>query len=261
MIKGLTFHITEDRVLFSFSSSLVCTETDLTGGLKEPPTHSLTDSLTEIYHPDRLRGEASSEVESAVKKFLEVDAAWRILSDQDTRRQYDLQRRAQELKQDWPVDCTVCLDDMTWDQDECVYTYSCRCGGGFIVSEEETQRRQQDDEQEGTEEGEHRGVVVCCDTCSLSVYVTWGKGNNIPHVSCGHTERFEFSDVPELETETYSVVRRTREHLRLCVQHLHDHCSWAHEAKHHNMSKRADSLKADCTYSMKQFEVCEGDIA
>ncbi|KAE8296852.1 DnaJ-like protein subfamily C member 24 [Larimichthys crocea] len=68
------------------------------------------------YHPDRLGGEASSEVESAVKKFLEVDAAWRILSDQDTRRQYDLQRRAQELKQDWPVDCTVCLDDMTWDQ-------------------------------------------------------------------------------------------------------------------------------------------------
>lgn len=48
MIKGLTFHITEDRVLFSFSSSLVCTETDLTGGLKEPPTHSLTDSLIEI---------------------------------------------------------------------------------------------------------------------------------------------------------------------------------------------------------------------
>ncbi|XP_027131921.1 dnaJ homolog subfamily C member 24-like isoform X1 [Larimichthys crocea] len=45
------------------------------------------------YHPDRLGGEASSEVESAVKKFLEVDAAWRILSDQDTRRQYDLQRR------------------------------------------------------------------------------------------------------------------------------------------------------------------------
>ncbi|XP_076588316.1 dnaJ homolog subfamily C member 24 isoform X2 [Chaetodon auriga] len=68
------------------------------------------------YHPDRLGGEASSEVESAVKKFLEVDAAWRILSDQNTRRQYDLQRRAQELKQDWPVDSTVCLEDMTWDQ-------------------------------------------------------------------------------------------------------------------------------------------------
>ncbi|XP_008279872.1 dnaJ homolog subfamily C member 24 isoform X2 [Stegastes partitus] len=46
------------------------------------------------YHPDRLGGQCSSEAESGVKKFLEVDAAWRILSDQNTRRQYDLQRRA-----------------------------------------------------------------------------------------------------------------------------------------------------------------------
>ncbi|XP_074533939.1 dnaJ homolog subfamily C member 24 [Halichoeres trimaculatus] len=125
------------------------------------------------YHPDRLSGVCSSEAESAVKKFLEVDAAWRVLSDQNTRRQYDLQRRAQELKQDWPVDSTVHLEDMTWEQDECVYTYSCRCGGRFDVSmeevKEETERGQQDEE----EEEEHRGVVVCCDTCSLSVDVTW----------------------------------------------------------------------------------------
>ncbi|KAK1874906.1 DnaJ like subfamily C member 24, partial [Dissostichus eleginoides] len=81
------------------------------------------------YHPDRLGG--SSEADSGVKKFLEADAAWRVLSDQNTRREYDLQRRAQELKQDWPVDSTVCLEDMTWDEDECVYAYGCRCGGGF----------------------------------------------------------------------------------------------------------------------------------
>ncbi|XP_019934316.2 dnaJ homolog subfamily C member 24 isoform X1 [Paralichthys olivaceus] len=137
------------------------------------------------YHPDRLRGECSSEADAGVKKFLEVDAAWRILSDEDTRRQYDLQRRAQELKQDWPVDSTVHLEDMTWDQDECVYTYCCRCGGGFSVSEEEveeeeTQKRQQDEEAEETVEGQHRGVVVCCDTCSLSVYVTWSSHRMTP---------------------------------------------------------------------------------
>lgn len=45
------------------------------------------------YHPDRLQCEDSSEAESGIKKFLEADAAWRILSDQNTRRQYDLQRR------------------------------------------------------------------------------------------------------------------------------------------------------------------------
>uniref|UniRef100_A0AAZ1Y2D4 J domain-containing protein n=1 Tax=Oreochromis aureus TaxID=47969 RepID=A0AAZ1Y2D4_OREAU len=67
------------------------------------------------YHPDRLGGDCSSEAESGVKKFLEVDAAWRVLSDQTTRTQYDLQRRAWTLKQDWPIDSTVYVDDMTWD--------------------------------------------------------------------------------------------------------------------------------------------------
>ncbi|XP_023141946.2 dnaJ homolog subfamily C member 24 [Amphiprion ocellaris] len=129
------------------------------------------------YHPDRLGGQCSSEAESGVKKFLEVDAAWKILSDENTRRQYDLQKRAQELKQDGPVDSTVCLEDMTWNQDECIYTYYCRCGGGFSVTEEEvdkeTQRALHNDEEEESEDGQNRGVVVGCDTCSLSVYVTW----------------------------------------------------------------------------------------
>ncbi|XP_069575735.1 dnaJ homolog subfamily C member 24 isoform X2 [Brachyistius frenatus] len=100
------------------------------------------------YHPDRLGADCSSE--STVKKFVEVDAAWKILGDPTRRRQYDLQRR-----------------------DECLYTYCCRCGGGFSVTEEETRRTQQDDEEEETEEGQPTGVVVCCDTCSLSVFITW----------------------------------------------------------------------------------------
>ncbi|CAK6980753.1 dnaJ homolog subfamily C member 24 [Scomber scombrus] len=140
------------------------------------------------YHPDRLGGVCPSEAESSVRTFLEVDAAWRILSDQDSRRQYDQQRRARELKQDWPVDSTVFLEDMNWDQDECVYTYCCRCGGGFSVSEEEveqeTHRRQWDDTEEETKEGQHRGVVICCDTCSLSVYVTWPLHTKTQSLKC-----------------------------------------------------------------------------
>ncbi|XP_061578576.1 dnaJ homolog subfamily C member 24 [Cololabis saira] len=124
------------------------------------------------YHPDRLGG-GSSETESAVRKFLEVDAAWKILGDQNSRRLYDLQRRAQELKQDRPVDSTVSLEDMTWDGGEGVFSHTCRCGGQFSISEEEVdeevQRTRQDEEEE-------RGVLVCCDTCSLSVLVSWSSG-------------------------------------------------------------------------------------
>uniref|UniRef100_A0A3B5LBZ2 J domain-containing protein n=1 Tax=Xiphophorus couchianus TaxID=32473 RepID=A0A3B5LBZ2_9TELE len=110
------------------------------------------------YHPDRLGGENSAE--SSVKTFLEVDAAWKILGDQTTRREYDLQRRAQELKQDWTVDSTVDLEDMTWETDGCECSYSCRCGGTFSRS----------------------GVLVCCDTCSLTIYVTWSLNKKM-HMS------------------------------------------------------------------------------
>ncbi|XP_044049158.1 dnaJ homolog subfamily C member 24 isoform X2 [Siniperca chuatsi] len=97
-------------------------EKDLYAVLGASPSESVQQlrhryqQLALQYHPDRLGGECSSEAESGVKKFLEVDAAWRILSDQNTRRQYDLQRRVRELKQDWPVDSTICLEDMTWEQ-------------------------------------------------------------------------------------------------------------------------------------------------
>ncbi|XP_071381743.1 dnaJ homolog subfamily C member 24 [Centroberyx affinis] len=142
--------------------------------------------LALLYHPDRLGGVCSSEAESGLRKFIEIDAAWRILEDHNTRREYDLQRRAKALKQDWPVDSTVCLEDMTWDPDHSVYTYCCRCGGEFTITEEEVdetqQRRHQKDGEE--EEGERGGVVVCCDTCSLSVYVTSSLHTKAQKLKC-----------------------------------------------------------------------------
>ncbi|XP_029136494.1 dnaJ homolog subfamily C member 24 isoform X2 [Labrus bergylta] len=77
-------------------------EKDLYAVLGASPSDSLKElrhryqQLALQYHPDRLGDASSSEADSAVKKFLEVDAAWRILSDQNSRRQYDLQRRGAE---------------------------------------------------------------------------------------------------------------------------------------------------------------------
>ncbi|XP_045893963.1 dnaJ homolog subfamily C member 24 [Micropterus dolomieu] len=194
--KNKTHNIVEHYVVShvtEFYGMCEAAEKDLYAVLGASPSDSLQQlrhryqQLALQYHPDRLGGECSSEAESGVKKFLEVDAAWRILSDQNTRRQYDLQRRVRELKQDWPVDSTVYLEDMTWDQDDCVYTYSCRCGGRFNISEEEvkegTQRKRQEDEEE-TEEEELRGVFICCDTCSLSVYVTWSLHRKTQMLKC-----------------------------------------------------------------------------
>ncbi|KAF3698820.1 DnaJ -like protein subfamily C member 24 [Channa argus] len=133
-------------------------EKDLYAVLGASPSDSVQQlrhryqQLARKYHPDRLEAQCSVEAESGVKNFLEADAAWRILSDQNKRRQYDMLRR-----------------------DECLYKYHCRCGGGFSVAEdevqEETKSRQQDNEKGEAERGWHRGVVVCCDTCSLSLCV------------------------------------------------------------------------------------------
>ncbi|XP_028441758.1 dnaJ homolog subfamily C member 24 isoform X2 [Perca flavescens] len=77
-------------------------ETDLYAVLGARPSDSLQQlrhryqQLALQYHPDRLGGQCSSEAESGVKKFLEVDAAWRVLGDQNSRKQYDLQRRGTE---------------------------------------------------------------------------------------------------------------------------------------------------------------------
>lgn len=162
-------------------------ETDLYAVLGASPSDSVQQlrrryqQLALKFHPDRLKGQSSTEAESNKRTFLEVDAAWRILSDQNSRMQYDLHKRAQELKQDWPVDSTVNLEDMTWDRDQCVYTSCCRCGGVFSLTEEEvmeeTQSGQTDVEEKNPDKGD-RGLVVCCDTCSLSVYVMWSEHTN-----------------------------------------------------------------------------------
>uniref|UniRef100_A0AAZ3QC97 DnaJ (Hsp40) homolog, subfamily C, member 24 n=1 Tax=Oncorhynchus tshawytscha TaxID=74940 RepID=A0AAZ3QC97_ONCTS len=110
-----------------------------------------------LYHPDKQGPDVTvTEAEEHLHRFIEVDQAWKVLSNQETKRAYDLQLRASELNQSWPVDAHVCLDDMTWDDDNEVYTYGCRCGGEFSI---------------GREEAEGEEAIVCCDTCSLSIEV------------------------------------------------------------------------------------------
>ncbi|XP_076119828.1 dnaJ homolog subfamily C member 24 [Alosa pseudoharengus] len=113
--------------------------------------------LVLLYHPDKQGLDvAPGDADQRLQQFIEVDQAWKILSNAETKREYDLQLRAQELKQSWPVDAQVFLEDMDWDSDTQSYTYGCRCGGEFII---------------GTEEMVEEEAIVCCDTCSLSIEI------------------------------------------------------------------------------------------
>ncbi|MBN3284470.1 DJC24 protein, partial [Polyodon spathula] len=143
--------------------------------------------LALLYHPDKQSPDVpAGELEQRVQRFIEVDQAWKILGNEETKKQYDLQRRglkpcseqfnfdlqvlaeapsakhsgspssAAELKQKWPVDGYVCLEDMDWDDDEQSYAHGCRCGGEYCLSKEDA---------------EENVAVICCDTCSLSIEV------------------------------------------------------------------------------------------
>ncbi|XDV53087.1 hypothetical protein PO909_021676 [Leuciscus waleckii] len=109
------------------------------------------------FHPDKQRLDVSEgEAEQHLQRFIDVDQAWKILSNEESRKEYNLQLRAHELKQSWPMDAHITLDDMNWDCDTECYTYGCRCGGEFILEKEDTQEME---------------MVVCCNSCSLSIEV------------------------------------------------------------------------------------------
>ncbi|KAJ8002813.1 hypothetical protein DPEC_G00162880 [Dallia pectoralis] len=130
--------------------------------LEASPSDELQDlkqkyqRLALLYHPDKQGPNVTATLaEDRLHRFIEVDRAWKVLSNEETKREYDLQLRASELNQSWPVDASVCLADMTWDEDNEVYSYGCRCGGEFSLGREE----------------EAEEAIVCCDTCSLSIEV------------------------------------------------------------------------------------------
>nr|XP_021326139.1 dnaJ homolog subfamily C member 24 isoform X1 [Danio rerio] len=112
------------------------------------------------FHPDKQRPDVSEEeAEQHLQRFIDIDQAWKILSNEESRNEYNLQLRACELKQSWPVDAHITLDDMNWDYETECYSYTCRCGGEFILEKDETQEVE---------------TVVCCDSCSLSIEVKKG---------------------------------------------------------------------------------------
>ncbi|KAF5897608.1 dnaJ subfamily C member 24, partial [Clarias magur] len=72
--------------------------------------------LVLMFHPDKQDpGLSEEEAGLQLQRFIDVDQAWKILSDEESRRQFDLQLRAQELKQRWPVDASITLEDMNRD--------------------------------------------------------------------------------------------------------------------------------------------------
>ncbi|XP_009633877.1 dnaJ homolog subfamily C member 24 [Egretta garzetta] len=112
--------------------------------------------LALLYHPDKQKADVpAGEVEERVQRFIEIDQAWKILGNEETKKEYDLQQREDNLTKEWPLHAQICLEEMSWNEDEQCYTLSCRCGGNYTVFKSETKDVS----------------LVCCDTCSLVIEI------------------------------------------------------------------------------------------
>lgn len=107
-----------------------------------------------MYHPDKQSADVpAGTVEECVRKFIEIDQAWKILGNEETKKEYDLQRHEDDLRNMGPVDAQVYLEEMSWNKDDHAFSLSCRCGGKFSVSEDEAAEV----------------TLISCDTCSLII--------------------------------------------------------------------------------------------
>ncbi|XP_057881560.1 dnaJ homolog subfamily C member 24 [Melospiza georgiana] len=112
--------------------------------------------LALLHHPDKqAAGAAEAAAEEHGQRFLEIHQAWKVLGNEETKQEYDLQQREDNLTKEWPLHEQIYLEDMSWNEDEQLYTLSCRCGGNYSVSKSETKDVS----------------LVCCDTCSLVIEI------------------------------------------------------------------------------------------
>ncbi|XP_004369804.1 dnaJ homolog subfamily C member 24 [Trichechus manatus latirostris] len=124
------------------------------------PSASVSDlkekyqKLILMYHPDKQSADVpAGTVEECIQKFIEIDQAWKILGNEETKKEYDLQRHEDDLRNIGPVDARVYLEEMSWNKDDHSFSLSCRCGGKYSISKNEVEEVD----------------LISCDTCSLIV--------------------------------------------------------------------------------------------
>ncbi|XP_074698519.1 dnaJ homolog subfamily C member 24 isoform X2 [Strix aluco] len=73
--------------------------------------------LALLYHPDKQKADVpAGEVEECVQRFIEIDQAWKILGNEETKKEYDLQQREDNLTKEWPLHAQIYLEDMSWNE-------------------------------------------------------------------------------------------------------------------------------------------------
>eukprot|EP00300_Choanocystis_sp_HF-7_P027416 c3251_g1_i1.p1 GENE.c3251_g1_i1~~c3251_g1_i1.p1 ORF type:complete len:142 (+),score=19.96 c3251_g1_i1:30-455(+) len=81
------------------------------------------------HHPDKTESTNTT-------RFLQIQRAWEVLRDDELRREYDEEIKAQETLRS-RVQLTVKESEMAVDEAEGFLWYECRCGGRYIIHPDE----------------------------------------------------------------------------------------------------------------------------
>ncbi|KAI4321528.1 hypothetical protein MLD38_034896 [Melastoma candidum] len=133
-------------------------------------------SLILDLHPDKLQASESGGADQSLgNRFLNVQRAWEVLSNAESRRHYDNELRAS--KDDLLVAEDVGLDDMmVEDSGEVLqFLYHCRCGDTFCIDSQEfeemgyTLLRNSNEISIRMSDASSATVIIPCGSCSLRV--------------------------------------------------------------------------------------------
>lgn len=106
--------------------------------------------LIKLYHPDKQLQQSSEE-------FIKVNEAWKVLSNEKLRKEYDSSLLQNDLKEQPLIYAEVNLNEMNFEDDVC--NYPCRCGDYFVIS-----RTEIDDD-----------CLIECAECSNSILIRFNK--------------------------------------------------------------------------------------
>ncbi|XP_054424780.1 dnaJ homolog subfamily C member 24-like [Pteronotus mesoamericanus] len=100
------------------------------------PSASMSDlkqkyqKLILMYHPDKQNEDMpAGTAEKCIQKFIEIEMAWKILGNEETKKEYGLQQHEGDLRNMRPGDTLVYLEEISWNKDDHSFSLSCCYGG------------------------------------------------------------------------------------------------------------------------------------
>lgn len=106
-------------------------------------------------HPDKTSSGSNQE-------FIEVDEAWKVLRDPESRKQYDAEMGQARFDDKPIVHETLRKTEFSYDADSDVYYHDCRCGGVYVIPEEFNESQIQEN------------IYIACEECSLVIELEKG---------------------------------------------------------------------------------------